>query len=88
MILYGTLPGYVSHRHATTGSHYIDVLCEVWAEHAHDKELDILMKKVDGLLRVRTFGESSEYVQICSTENRGFHRALFFNPGFVKPSRE
>lgn len=85
MILYGTLPGYVAHRHRETGSHYIDVLCDVWAKHAHNKDLDILMKKVDSVMRERSF---DGLVQVPSTENWGFSRALYFNPGYVRPSRQ
>lgn len=88
MILYGTLPGYVANRNPRTGSHYIEVLCNVWAEKAHDHELDYLMKIVGDKLRERGFENPPGSVQVCSTENRGFNRALYFNPGFVKPSRE
>ncbi|KAK7490357.1 hypothetical protein BaRGS_00018336 [Batillaria attramentaria] len=40
LLAYSTVPGYVSFRDKTNGSHYIDKLVEILKKHAH--ELDIL----------------------------------------------
>lgn len=82
-ILYGTLPGYVSYRSPNDGSHYITVLCEVWALYAAEANIDELLKLTDD--RLREIPLDLDRVQVSSTEDRGFNKTLYFNPGYVKP---
>lgn len=79
-IMYGTLPGYVSFRSPDDGSHYITVLCEIWAAHAFEANIDELLKLTDNELQAIAF----DRVQVSSTVDRGFGKALYFNPGCVK----
>lgn len=79
-ICYATLPGYRSHRNPNNGSWYIQGLCRVFAEHAHDKTFDDLMKYLE--LEVSTKNIEHETMQTSSVESRGSCKVLYFNPGY------
>lgn len=46
LVAYSTLPGHVAHRDRLTGSWYIQTLCEVFMNHAHNTELIDLLRMV------------------------------------------
>lgn len=76
-ICYGTVPGFATNRDVEFGSWYVKELCKVFAENAHDTDLEDLMK----LVSQRTFEiRDAGRLQVASYENRGFNKLLFFNP--------
>lgn len=79
-ICYATVPGYNAFRDPNMGSWYIEAMCKVFAEHAHDTHLEDLLKLI-GLILEQRRTEYSE-LQTASNEDRGFTKRLFFNPGF------
>lgn len=82
-ICYATAPGYKSFRDPVSGSWYIQIMCEVWSKHAHDTHLDDLLKMVGNTASLRR--TEDDKLQTCSNEDRGFFKALYFNPGFYGP---
>lgn len=60
------------------GSWYIQVLCEVFAERAHDCHVDELFTLVDKRLRLR-FGR-----QTSSVDRWGFNNKLYLHPGLYE----
>nr|AEK20834.1 caspase-5 isoform b [Bombyx mori] len=78
LIANSTLPGFISHRDVKAGSWYIQVLCEVFAERAHDCHVDELFTLVDKRLRLR-FGR-----QTSSVDRWGFNNKLYLHPGLYE----
>lgn len=79
-VCYATVPGFETHRDPNTGSWYVQTFCEVFAEYAHEFHLDDLLKMIgDRTSRIRT--DKGE-LQTSSTEEKGFHKNLYFNPGY------
>lgn len=79
-ICYGTLPGFKSFRDPNDGSWYIQVLCDVFAEHAHDTHLADLLKIIGNTMSTRRTEQM--HIQTVSNTDRGFYKTLFFNPGY------
>lgn len=79
-ICYGTLPGFKAFRDPNEGSWYIQVLCDVFAEHAHDTHLEDLIKIIGNTLSTRRTDQM--HIQTGSNTDRGFFKTLFFNPGY------
>lgn len=82
MICYATVPGYRTHRDESKGSWYIQCLCEIWSEHAHNTDIEKLQKLVGektGLIRLHDGS-----LQTSSQTVYGFYKALYFNPGFYE----
>ena len=46
LIAYATLPGYVSYRDTYNGSWFIQILCEVFMNHAYDMHVQDLFNMV------------------------------------------
>ncbi|XP_043651038.1 caspase Dronc isoform X2 [Drosophila teissieri] len=80
LVCYANTPGYVSHRDLHTGSWYIEKFCEVMADHAHDTNLEDILKKIHASVGDRRSKEGS--MQTGAFENLGFNKKLYFNPGF------
>lgn len=80
LICYATIPGYQAHRDTELGSWYVQELCKVFAEHAHDTHLEDMLKIVGAKTMLMTDRQGEGFVQVASTENRGFNKLLFFNP--------
>lgn len=78
-ICYATSPGYTALRDPDTGSWYIECLCKVFADHAHDKHLEELLKLVGSMVSNRTTILGP--MQTAGNEDRGFTKTLYFNPG-------
>lgn len=84
LICYATVPGYKVHRQTEVGSWYIQELVKIFALFAAEYPIEDLLKKIDfEVLRKR---RNERYLQTASFENRGFNKALFFNPGYVQKS--
>lgn len=74
--------GFESHRNMDRGSWYIQAMCEVWAENAHDTDVESMMKMVDTKMREQwENGDTSHTVQTAGMENLGFNKVLYLNPG-------
>lgn len=80
-ICYASVPGYATLRDPDDGSWYIEVMCKVWAEDAHDTCLSDLLSNVGKVVGNRREAVTYE-LQTESNEGRGFHNTLFFNPGY------
>ncbi|KAL4704510.1 hypothetical protein ACJJTC_007629 [Scirpophaga incertulas] len=80
LIAHSTLPGFVSRRDTARGSWYIQVVCDVFAAHAHDTHVEELFTLVDLRLAERF------QVQTSSVDRWGFNRRLYLHPGLYGPS--
>lgn len=79
-ICYSTIQGYNAFRDPDHGSWYVNALCRVFAEHAHDTHLEDLLKLI-GTVLAQVRNENAQ-LQTPSNEDRGFTKQLFFNPGY------
>lgn len=77
LLAYATIPGFVSYRQACIGSWYIQAICKVFMDHAHDTHVEDMLKMVDGALAVQA--KNCGRGQTSSYENRGF-KCCYFNP--------
>ncbi|XP_064642498.1 cell death protein 3-like isoform X2 [Lineus longissimus] len=77
LIAYSTIPGYVSWRNTTTGSWFIQSICEIFAEHAHHQDALSLLTMVNDKMS-RAFG--TQYKQTPAPVFT-FRKKLFFFPG-------
>ncbi|CAG9783450.1 unnamed protein product [Diatraea saccharalis] len=78
LIAHSTLPGYVSRRDIRDGSWYIQTLCSVFAEHAHEYNVNELFTLVDIRLRKQF------HVQTSAVEYWGFNKRLYLHPGLYE----
>ncbi|XP_075992952.1 death regulator Nedd2-like caspase [Anticarsia gemmatalis] len=78
LIAHSTLPGLVSYRDGKLGSWYIQVLCEVFAAHAHHVHVDELLTLVDKRLHEKYRKQTS------SVERWGFNKLLYLHPGLYE----
>lgn len=85
-ICYATTKGYDAYRDGTRGTWYIATLVDVLARHAHNHHFDDMLKivgrKMGDLCAVRSNEENEELVQTISSEEIGFNKNLYFNPGY------
>lgn len=80
-ICFSTVPGFAAHRDTHRGSWFVESMCEVWAKHAHDTNVEELMKLVGKHANTyRT--EQNNALQTLASEQRGFFDVLFLNPGY------
>lgn len=79
-ICYSTVLGYNAFRDPIEGSWYIQILCKVFGEHAHDTHLEDLLKIIG--LHMNNKRTEGDQLQTVSNEDRGFNKILYFNPGF------
>lgn len=70
----------MTHRDPNDGSWYIQGLCRVFAEHAHNATFEDLMKYLE--LEVGSMNTACGSMQTSSVEYRGFSKVLYFNPGY------
>lgn len=77
--------GYKAHRDYNRGSWYIELLCRVFMNHAHNLTVDSLMMKIDQDLRRRMSENMS--MQTAEYRNRGFKR-LYLHPGLYFEDNE
>ena len=78
VVAYATLPGYVANRDTYRGTWFVECLCKVFMENAHQLEvremLDIVAEKL------RQFESENGTKQSCAYEVRNFYKKLYFNP--------
>lgn len=79
-ICYSTVIGYNAFRDPIEGSWYIQILCKVLAEHAHDTHFEDLLKIIGGHMNNKR--TECDHLQTASNEDRGFNKILYFNPGY------
>ncbi|XP_036336060.1 caspase Dronc [Rhagoletis pomonella] len=84
LICFATNPGFKSHRDPETGSWYIQELCKNIALHAHDTHFEDIIKIVQ--TQVGSYRTERRSLQTGTSQQQGFNKKLFFNPGF--PSDE
>jgi len=82
LVCYASVPGFETHREPDDGSWYIQQLCDLLADHAHDRSLEDILKKTQS--KVGKMRTKELTLQTGANENLGFNRKLFFNPGFYK----
>ncbi|GJQ75906.1 cysteine-type endopeptidase [Trypoxylus dichotomus] len=75
LLAFATIPGFVSHRDPKLGTWYIQAICKIFMEHAHDTDVENLLKIVDENLAQNY----TSHRQTSSYENRGFKRC-YLNP--------
>lgn len=80
LVCYANTPGYVTHRDLDTGSWYIQKFCQVMADHAHDTDLEDILKKTSEAVGNKRTKKGS--MQTGAYDNLGFNKKLYFNPGF------
>lgn len=81
-ICYAAARGFQTHRDPNDGSWYVELMCKIYAEHAHDSSFDDLLKLVGRSVDQRR--SENEHLQTVSNENIGFNKVLYFNPGFYE----
>lgn len=77
LIAYSTVPGFVSYRDPQTGTWYIQTICEVFMEHAHDTDVEGMLKMVDH--KLEKIVTACHLKQTTSFENRGF-KTCYLHP--------
>ncbi|EAT36368.1 AAEL011562-PA [Aedes aegypti] len=83
LICFSTVPGYAAHRDKQYGSWFVESMCKVWAQHAHDTDVEQLMKLVGkDSSTYRT--EHHNALQTLGSEQRGFFNVLYLNPGYYE----
>lgn len=80
MICYATVPGFETMRDPDSGSWYIESMCKIWAQSAHNMELKELLDNVGADVHRKQSSEG--HIQTGSYTNVGFFKKMFFNPGF------
>ncbi|KAG5882451.1 hypothetical protein JTB14_036453 [Gonioctena quinquepunctata] len=78
LVGYSTLLGFYSHRDYFRGSWYIEIMCEIFMNHAHDTAVDTLLSMIDNKLRKRM--SEMQSMQTAELRNKGFKK-LYLNPG-------
>ncbi|XP_016971736.1 caspase Dronc [Drosophila rhopaloa] len=80
LVCYANTPGFVTHRDPGSGSWYIQKFYDMMAEHAHNTSVEDIVKMTHASVgNMRTKDGS---MQTGSSENFGFNKKLFLNPGF------
>uniref|UniRef100_A0A182M9Q2 Caspase n=1 Tax=Anopheles culicifacies TaxID=139723 RepID=A0A182M9Q2_9DIPT len=82
LVCYATVPGFAAHRDTNTGSWFVESMCKIWSEHAHDTDVEILMKLVGEY--AATYRTEGSALQTICTEQRGFFKQLYLNPGYYE----
>lgn len=82
LVCYATTAGFKTMRDSKLGSWYIQNLCDVMAEHAHNMAMEDILKTTDNLVRKLRTKEGN--LQTGNFLNLGFAKKLFFNPGFPR----
>lgn len=84
-IVYATITGSESYRDATNGTWFVKMYVEVIARHGHDHHFDDMMKIVgrdlESYCHIRSIEQNVVFVQTISSEDIGFNKKLYLNPG-------
>lgn len=79
---YASTPDFKTMRDTKDGSWYIQHLCNAMAKHAHNMDMEEILKITDSTVSKLRCDEGK--LQTASFHNHGFSRKLFFNPGFPR----
>lgn len=78
IVCYATSEGFKAHRDPADGSWYIQSFVKNMAKNAHDTSFEDILKNIQAdTLKLRTIDGS---LQTANYVNRGFNKALYFNP--------
>lgn len=80
LIAYSTLPGYVANRDCTKGTWFVQSLCKIFMEHAHNTNLRDMLDLVALDLK-QNFTSETGTKQSFNYDVRHFYKKLYFNPG-------
>lgn len=86
LIAHSTLPHYKSHRDIYVGSWYIQLICEVFMLHAHDTDVEEMLKMVD--YQLAELKSEHKTMQTSSYTNEGFNRRCYIHPGIYRENDE
>ncbi|XP_055613753.1 caspase Dronc [Uranotaenia lowii] len=79
-ICFSTVPGFAAHRDKFKGSWFVESMCDEWAKHAHDTDVEQLMKLVGK--NTSMYRTEQNNLQTLASEQRGFFDLLYLNPGY------
>jgi len=80
LIAYSTLPGYVANRDCAKGTWFVQSLCKIFMEHAHNTNLRDMLDLVALDLK-QNFTSETGAKQSFNYDVRHFYKKLYFNPG-------
>lgn len=89
-ICYATTKGYEAYRDGQNGTWYIATFVDILARFAASIHFDDMLKfvgrKMDELCAERSssYDENVPFYQVTSSEDIGFNKYLFFNPGYYE----
>eukprot|EP00095_Tigriopus_kingsejongensis_P005038 maker-scaffold375_size191602-snap-gene-0.26 protein:Tk05038 transcript:maker-scaffold375_size191602-snap-gene-0.26-mRNA-1 annotation:"caspase nc-like" len=75
LIAYSSVPQHVGFRHVTDGAVFIQKICQVFINEAHQSDVQELMNQV---MEAMSSYKNKEFRQTCCIEYRGFWKKLFF----------
>lgn len=81
-ICFSTVPGFSAHRDTSLGSWLVESMCKVWAKHAHDTDVERLMKLVGK--EMASYRTEHYGMQTLASEQYGFYDLLYLNPGYAE----
>ncbi|XP_045473672.1 caspase-like [Harmonia axyridis] len=82
LIGHSTQQGYRSHRDTLRGTWFIQLLCKVLMEKAHNSNIIELLNEVDR--RMKTLMSPDYTVQTPNITLNGFNKKLYFHPGIYE----
>lgn len=80
-LCFSTVPGFSAHRDTSMGSWFVESMCEVWAKHSHDTDVEQLMKLVGK--KMAMYRTEHHGLQTMASEQYGFSDILYLNPGYT-----
>ncbi|KAH8315922.1 hypothetical protein KR074_001639 [Drosophila pseudoananassae] len=80
LVCHANTGGYMTLRDTLSGSWYIQTFCRMMADHAHNLNLEEILKITSA--SVSKMRAKNGSMQMGSFDNIGFNHKLFFNPGF------
>lgn len=78
LVCYGSLPGFVTNREPTEGSWYINALYDVFLKHAHETNVESMLKKIGDRMNELYGHKKGASNQIPAFTNFYFCRELYF----------
>lgn len=85
LIGYATLPGDCSYRDIDKGTWYIQLICEIFMNHAYDTDVQHLLQMVDD--RLKNLQTEHGYMQTSCFEVRAF-KICYLHPGLYEKANE
>jgi len=82
LMIYSTIPGYVSIRNFEEGAWFVQCFCKVLMERAHNTSMRRMLDSVAWELREYQGDEGN--VESCTYESQNFYKQLYLNPGMYE----